>query len=60
MLTRNGHGAGFWDRPSLMDGGLGERLTDAIREYPDLEVEIGDNGVAGIFGAAHYLAQTRS
>jgi hypothetical protein len=57
VLTRNGHGTGFWDRPSLMNGGLGAQLSDAIREYPDMEVEIGDNGVAGIFGASYYMSQ---
>lgn len=26
-LTRNGHGAGFWDRSELKDGGLGDKLS---------------------------------
>lgn len=30
-LTRNGHGAGFWDREELKEGGLGERLTESCR-----------------------------
>lgn len=40
-LTRNGHGAGFWDR------GLGERgrrLTDACRPYGKVDLYLGDDG----------------
>lgn len=41
-LTRNGHGAGFWDRKPL-DGELGEALTrlakDAGEIYPEWEDE---------------------
>lgn len=35
-LTRNGHGAGFWDRGL---GDVGERLTAAARSYGDAYVE---------------------
>jgi hypothetical protein len=34
-LTRNGHGAGFWDRGL---GVIGEKLSDAARVYGDTEV----------------------
>ena len=40
-LTRNGHGAGFWDR------GLGERgsrLSDASKVYGEATIYVGDNG----------------
>jgi phage-related protein len=41
-LTRNGHGAGFWD------GGwpdeAGERLADAARELGESSVYVGDDG----------------
>lgn len=40
-LTRNGHGAGFWDR------GLGERgdwLSDLCRPYGESDLYIGDDG----------------
>lgn len=30
-LTRNGHGAGFWDRTELDAEGLGDRLTEACQ-----------------------------
>jgi hypothetical protein len=30
ILTRNGHGAGFWDRGL---GAIGERLSDSARPY---------------------------
>ena len=33
-LTRNGHGAGFWDRDALKAGGLGDKLTDACLDDP--------------------------
>lgn len=31
LLTRNGHGAGFWDRG--YEGDLGDRLTDAAHKF---------------------------
>jgi len=40
-LTRNGHGAGFWDR-GLEDAG--ESLTQACEDYNGLDVVLGDDG----------------
>lgn len=40
-LTRNGHGAGFWDRG--LDA-LGRRLADAAKVYKGVDLYIGDNG----------------
>lgn len=43
-LTRNGHGAGFWDR-GLED--VGDRLTAACgwrTEFPEVNLYIGDDG----------------
>lgn len=40
-LTRNGHGAGFWDRGL---GDLGKKLSDAARVYGSVDVYAGDNG----------------
>lgn len=40
-LTRNHHGAGFWDRGY---GELGRRLTDACRPYGDCYLYVGDDG----------------
>ena len=40
-LTRNGHGAGFWDRGF---GSLGERLTDSSEKFGGLSLYIGDDG----------------
>jgi hypothetical protein len=39
-LTRNGHGAGFWDR------GLphGDALSDIARSYGECDLYIGDDG----------------
>ena len=41
-LTRNRHGAGFWDGdwPSA----IGRRLTDASHAYGSVDLYVGDNG----------------
>ena len=39
-LTRNRHGAGFWDRGL---GALGERLSDAAKVYGSVDLYIGDD-----------------
>jgi hypothetical protein len=40
-LTRNGHGAGFWDRGL---GQIGQRLTEAAKSYGEYDLYIGDDG----------------
>lgn len=40
-LTRNGHGAGFWDRGH---GEIGRRLTDAAKVYGEVDLYTGDDG----------------
>lgn len=40
-LTRNHHGAGFWDRGR---GALGDRLTDAAQVYGSVDLYVGDDG----------------
>ncbi len=40
-LTRNGHGAGFWDR-GLDD--VGERLSEAARACGQEDIYVGDDG----------------
>lgn len=40
-LTRNGHGAGFWDRGL---GKVGDELTTASKAYGSAYLYIGDNG----------------
>lgn len=40
-LTRNGHGAGFWDRGY---GAIGERLTAATKPYGEKHAYVGDDG----------------
>lgn len=40
-LTRNGHGAGFWDRNL---GDLGNKLSDAAHQWGECFLYIGDNG----------------
>jgi hypothetical protein len=39
-LTRNGHGAGFWDRGL---GALGERLTEMAKPYGDQTLYVSDD-----------------
>ena len=41
LLTRNRHGAGFWDRGL---GALGDKLTEASRPYGETSLYIGDDG----------------
>lgn len=41
-LTRNGHGAGFWDRSELAEGALGDKLS-AVCRYNDLTLYRGDD-----------------
>jgi hypothetical protein len=41
-LTRNGHGAGFWDRGL---GDVGARLTDACRPWGGVDLYVGDDGL---------------
>lgn len=40
-LTRNGHGAGFWDRGL---GELGKRLSDSAKVYGSVDLYAGDDG----------------
>ena len=41
-LTRNGHGAGFWDRN--FDEALGDRLSEIAREFGEAYVFVTDDG----------------
>jgi len=41
-LTRNRHGAGFWDGDYSKD--LGERLTDAAHSFGECNLYVGDDG----------------
>ena len=41
-LTRNRHGAGFWDRNL---GATGDKLTEQAREYGEIYLYVGDDGL---------------
>lgn len=41
-LTRNGHGAGFWDGDYEEE--VGEKLTEISHEFGEIDVEVGDDG----------------
>jgi hypothetical protein len=50
-LTRNGHGAGFWDRYYIGTGvELGNKLTAAAKKYGEVDLYIGADGL--IYGDA--------
>ena len=40
-LTRNGHGAGFWERGL---GEVGDALTEAAHAYGSVDLTVGDDG----------------
>jgi hypothetical protein len=42
-LTRNGHGAGFWCRDELEEGGLGDKLSEACGRR-GVDLYRGDDG----------------
>lgn len=46
-LTRNGHGAGFWDGDWPADAG--RRLTEAAHAYGSCELGVGDDGLLYIW-----------
>ena len=41
-LTRNGHGAGFWDRGL---GDIGEKLTTICKEFSPVDLYVGEDGL---------------
>ena len=45
-LTRNGHGAGFWDRDL---GETGDKLTEACEAYGEAGLYLGDDGLIYIY-----------
>lgn len=46
-LTRNGHGAGFWDRGL---GDIGEALSEKARAFREFNLYVGDDGKIYGFG----------
>lgn len=43
-LTRNRHGAGFWDRGALEADGLGDKLSEVARTFGESDLYQGDDG----------------
>ena len=43
-LTRNGHGAGFWDRNELEPNGWGNTLSEVARAMGEKYPYVGDDG----------------
>ena len=46
ILTRNGHGAGFWDG----DWEHGDELTALAQRFAEIEPYVGDDGLIYLFG----------
>jgi len=45
-LTRNGHGAGFWDRYSVGRGAeIGDILTDIAKTFGSVDLYVGDDNL---------------
>ena len=46
LLTRNGHGAGFWDRfeSGTPEAEAADRISDACRGMPEMDCYLGDDG----------------
>lgn len=47
-LTRNGHGAGFWDGDWPED--VGARLTAAAKSFGECDLYVGDDGLIYVYG----------
>jgi len=43
-LTRNGHGAGFWDRTDCLPKEARDRLSTAASKWGECSITVGDNG----------------
>ena len=43
-LTRNGHGAGFWDRPQIYGEKAAKLLSKLSKRFGEVEVYTGDDG----------------
>ena len=42
IMTRNGHGCGFWDGDWM--SGIADILTDAAKSFPEIYATLGDDG----------------
>lgn len=45
LLTRNGHGAGFWDGDWSRDDSAADLLTDAAKTFDEFSLYLGDDGM---------------
>lgn len=43
-LTRNRHGAGFWDRPEIYGEKCSKLLTSLAEKYGEMSIYLGDDG----------------
>jgi hypothetical protein len=58
-LTRNGHGAGFWDRTELDIGGIGVDLTRIAQGFGESDLYQGDDGRLYFFPHTHNQGEAR-
>jgi hypothetical protein len=50
LLTRNRHGAGFWDSPEKYGIDGADKLTVIAHSFGETEIYVGDDGVLYIMG----------
>lgn len=55
-LTRNHHGAGFWDRGL---GEVGNMLTTAAHKWPEVDLYVGDDGLVYASGHESWANEAR-
>ena len=52
LLTRNHHGAGFWDSPEKYGGQeTADKLTEIAQAFGETDIYVGDDGVLYIAGS---------
>jgi hypothetical protein len=45
-LTRNGHGAGFWDHNEICDNeNIRDKLSDGVKTFGECNLYVGDDGL---------------
>ena len=51
LLTRNRHGAGFWDSPEKYGQENADKLTEISHTFGETDIYVGDDGVLYIAGS---------
>ena len=51
LLTRNRHGAGFWDSPEKYGQDNADKLTEIAHTFGETDIYVGDDGILYIAGS---------